>query len=241
MVVEGTLPIARAIYDWGKRNGCVREFPFEKAQMGVLPTVFVNLTEEGIKVQGLRFVLPNYDQPSPESNNADCQRPPISIEANEWLSIAKGACRKVEVGIDSTTINFVWLRYRPPGGSVVCIKCDLSSEHSGWMNFSWAEYGIHRKKLLKGADTFEEEDARDIRAWAGAAVNRVTRTAIAQTEPMREGMTATAQIAGAAERRANEATLLTVEDGSSKKPTPPIGIPGDQFFDPNDWPAPESN
>jgi hypothetical protein len=180
-----------------------------------LPTHFATLTAEGIKIKKLRFVLPNY-----EETTAD------GIDAAEWLLEAKRGCWKVEVGIDPTTVDHIWLRHRPRSGNPIVIKCMLSSEHEGWRGFSWIEYGLNQEEYSKSLLEYEQTTLRDIRAWSRAVVEGTTTEAVAMTEPKRVGMSATAQIAGSQDRR-------TLEMTHGSRPVPLTT--GSEFFDEKQW------
>jgi hypothetical protein len=217
MVAAHTLPVPNELYRWAKERGCIREFSLEAAQIGTLPTHFSNVTMEGIKVMGLRFMVPEFEPSTTDG-----------IDPNDWLMRAKKGSWKVEIGIDPATVDFVWLRHRPADGPVVALKCLLSGEHSGWQGLSWVEYGLNNDEYKAAITRYQETELRDSRAWLRAVSAQTTTEALATTVPARAGMSASAQIAGAAERREQEMN-------GNGEPDAPSSTTGGEFFDEKQW------
>jgi hypothetical protein len=217
MVATNSKPVPNELCKWAQERGCMRDFPIEKARIGVLPTHFASVTAEGIKLKGLRFHVPDFEPTSTDG-----------IDPNDWLMQARKGSWKVEIGIDPSTVNFLWLRHRTRDRRVVELKCPLSAEHEGWRDFSWLEYGLNREEYREGLQNYAETTLRDINAWARGAIAQTHREAAAVTGKARAGMTKTAQIAGTADRRSNEMVVPSL----APKRAPATGV---EFFDEAQW------
>ena len=217
MVASAVLPVPNHICAWAKERGCMRDFTIENARIGVLPTHFSTVTSEGIKLKGLHFRVPDFQPETPDG-----------IESNDWLMTARKQSWEVELGIDPSTVNYVWLRHRPSGGRVFEILCPLSDEHEGWRGLSWLEYGYNQKEYRDSLNNYEESQLRDIRAWARKTMEATHRHAASLTDNAREGLTNAMQVAGTGVRRANE---MALNEASTKE----LILTGGEFFDEQQW------
>jgi len=218
MVASRILPVPNQIMKWASDRGCLREFSLESARIGALPTHFASITAEGIQIKGLRFVLQDHQPTTTEG-----------IDANDWLMRALKERWKVEIGIEPSTVNYVWLRHRPRSGVPVSIMCPLSAEHEGWRDFSWIEYGLNNEEYKSAIKAYEEKELREIKAWGRAQQDKITKKAAAETAVAREGMSASAQIAGTEARR-----RLEMEGPAEAPILSEIGSP---FFNDEQWGA----
>jgi len=218
MVAAQLKPVPNLICKWAQERGCMREFPLANARLGALPTHFVSVTSEGIKIKGLRFVVPDFE---PTEENG--------INSNDWLARARKGRWKVEIGIEPSTVNYIWLRHRPQNGEPVTIKCELSKEHDGWRDFSWIEYGLNKDEYRSAIAHYQETTLRNIRAWTRGVISATSAQAIAATAPAREGLSAAAQIAGTAERRE-----LEIAESAPNKRSYEMAA-DDDFFDEAQW------
>ena len=228
MVADQVAAVPQLLFNWAEERGCMRQVEMDTLRIGALPTYFASVTVEGITIDGLRFLVPEFEPLAPDG-----------IQPNAWMMEAKRRTWEVEVGIDRSTVDFIWLRHRRPGKKVAVIRCEISSEHSGFKGLTWSEYEFYSGRI-KANSAAASGIRSNIKAWALAVVADTTVEAKATTEAAREGLSATAQIGGASERKEMEkqsVDMASLGAGSAPGPT----STGGADFDDEQWVKAKAN
>ncbi len=193
MVADKIQPIPAQIQEWAIARGLYRDADPMRVRLGTLPSKTATVTKEGIKIEGLKYKVPTY---SPASGNG--------IDQNDWLMRARAQSWEVEVAQVPSTVDYILLRYRPPGEALAELRCELADEHEGFLGLTWGMYRVEKEKSTAAVKEYKEGPQRDVVAFVDASVERIVDDAGAATKFARQGLSKKDQIDGTDERRAAE-------------------------------------
>jgi hypothetical protein len=208
MVADKIQPVPAQIQEWAIARGLYRDADPMRVRLGTLPSKRATVTKQGIKIEGLNYKVPTY---SPASTNG--------IDQNDWLMRARAQSWEVEIAQIPSTVDYILLRYRPPGEPLVELKCELADEHEGFLGLTWGMYRAHKEESTAAVKEYQEGAKRDVVAFVDASVERLVDAACAATKFAREGLSKKEQIDGTDERRADEKGAISPAGG--RKPPQP--------------------
>lgn len=218
MVADGVLPVPAQIQEWALARGLYRDADPMRVRVGTLPSKRATVTKQGIKIEGLNYKVPTF---VPGSTNG--------IDANDWLMRARDECWDVEVAQIPNTVDYILLRYRPPGEALIELRCDLADEHEGYLGLPWGMYRAHKAEKANDEKDYKEGEKRDVVSFVDASVERIVKDASATTAAARDGLSKKEQIDGTDERRLKEKS----ENSPIGDNPPPPSAPGDEDLEPS--------
>lgn len=224
MFDDGVIPAPNHIWKWGADNGCLRAPNLANARLQLLPWQTASVTEHGFVLQGLRYLIPDIDPGSPQG-----------IEANEWLAKARQERWEIPLGIDLSTVSFVWLRHAARGRAPIMTQCPLAPGQDGYAHLSWEEWRLHRQSLKITLDAYKKGELRAAEENFAAVAARLAEEAAAKTGAARQGLSKADQKSNVGanrdhEKREHGATALST--GQAAKTTNVVRA----YFDKDSWP-----
>ncbi len=185
MVEDKVLPVPNHVWKWGKENGSLRGGNLLEARKQLLPWAKASVTEYGITLKGLCFLVPDIDPGSP-----------AGIEANEWLARAREKRWEISLGVDLSTVSYVWLRHAPRGRAPVMTQCPLAPGQEGLAGLSWEEWRIRRYEGKLTLKDYKEGILRAAEEDFAAVASKLAGDAKAKTSAARKGLSKSEQKAG---------------------------------------------
>lgn len=224
MYDDNVLQTPTRVWKWGAENGCLRAADLANARQQLLPWEKASVTEHGFVLHGLRYLVPDVDPTSPHG-----------IEANEWLAKAREQRWKIDLGIDLSTVSFVWLRHAPRGKAPVMTQCPLAPGQDGFAHLSWEEWRLYKQSQKETLDSYKKGELRGAEENFAAVAKRLGEEALAKTSDARHGMSKSDQTAGISDNRSQEQAVTKTDalpaGGTAGERNNPLA-----YFDRSAWP-----
>lgn len=223
MIAQKLPKVPRAMWQWAKESGCLREVPYEIARMQLLPAARCKVTSMGIAVsasvirslniRGVDQTTLEEDTEPDDKINPDPLYYSLPNESTareagfdpaEWLVRARKRRFAVDVGIDPSTVDHIWLRHCEPGKAPVMLQCNLARDCArAFHGLGLAEYWKLGRQLKRGQRSFLDDQERD-RRWLDSIIQGVTSEAKKATDAVRANMSDAELKKGIAANRADE-------------------------------------
>jgi len=207
MVADKIQPIPAQIQEWAIARGLYRDADPVGVRLGTLPSKRASVTKAGIKIEGLTYKVPTHSPGAPNG-----------IDQNDWLMRARAQTWEVEVAQIPSTVDYILLRYRPPGEALVELRCELADEHEGYLGLTWGMYRAQKEKDKETIKEFKEGEQRDVVAFVDANVEQIANDARTAAQIARDGLRKSEQIDGTDERRAAEKAANSPTGAQSSAP-----------------------